>query len=197
MKKIKLILPILTPDVQWIKDTYDNCAAYMDKDTVIDMTGLSWGPAVIEQHYDEVWAELATVLEIEKAEREGYDGAIVFCAGDPAVRAAREKVDFPVVGLMETAVHLAYILGRHFSVITTKEGGKTATEDLLHIFDTTDRCASIKIIDLPVLELANKPLLYNKTMEEVEEAVMKDGADVIILGLWDDDRLKRADHGKL
>jgi allantoin racemase len=62
-------------------------------------------------------------------------------------------LQIPVVGLLETAVHLAYILGRRFSVITTKEGGKTATEDLLRLYDCTTRCASIKIIDLQVLKL--------------------------------------------
>ena len=181
-KKIKLILPILTPDEQWLKDTNDIFSAYQDQDTVIDIACLSWGPQVIEQHYDDIWSELATVLEIEKAEQEGYDGAVVFCANDPGVRAAREKVIIPVVGLMETAVHLAYILGRRFSILTTKEGGKTAAEDLLRLYDCTARCASIRIIDVAVTELQDQGLMFLAAIREAEQAVLKDGADTIILG---------------
>jgi len=181
MKKIKVILPVNCPD-EWLDDTAGSLNAVKDADTELSVGKIPWGPPVIEQHYDDIWAELPTLLEAEKAEREGYDGVLIQCAGDPAVRAIREKLSIPTVGLMEAAVHLAYILGRRFSIITTLEAGVAATEDLLRLYDCTTRCVSIRVLGLTVQELMDKEKTFDATLREADISVKQDRADVLIMG---------------
>jgi len=43
-----------------------------------------------------------------QAEKQGYDGVFVACGHEPGVRAAREIVDFPVVGAIIPTVLIAH-----------------------------------------------------------------------------------------
>lgn len=180
-KRIKIILPVTAPD-WWLDSTREACAAVMNADTELDIHAIAWGPSIIEQHYDDIWAELPALLLAEQAEQEGFDGVLVYCAGDPAVRAIRESLTIPTVGLLEASVHLAYILGRRFSVITTLDAGVIATEDLLRLYDCRSRCASIRVLGMTVQELENQDKTVTTLFQEAELAVKEDHADVLILG---------------
>ena len=127
MKKIKVIVPVTTS--LWNDSIQQVFERYKNLDTVIEITNLNTGSEAIEQHYDEVWSELPTLKEAEKAQDQGYDGVIIYCFNDPALRAAKEKLNIPVVGLMEAAINFALMLGRKFSIITTTKRGIAATEN--------------------------------------------------------------------
>ncbi len=118
--KIKVIVPVSTD--QWnnlIRETYEK---YKDPDTEITIVNIERGPESIEQRYDETWASLPTLLEAERAEKEGYDAVIDYCFGDPALESIKEALNILVVGLNEPSIHIASILGRRFSIIGV--GGK-------------------------------------------------------------------------
>ena len=115
MKKIKVINPVCT-DI-WNEPTEKELNKYKDEDTRIKVTNIKKGPESIQSFYDIIWSELFTVQEAEKAEGEGYDGVIIYCFGDPGLRAAKEKLNIPVVGINEPSIHIASILGDKFSII--------------------------------------------------------------------------------
>ncbi len=48
------------------------------------------GPASIESHYDEALSVPGVLDEIAKGERDGVDGYVLACFGDPGLDAARE-----------------------------------------------------------------------------------------------------------
>jgi len=187
MKKIKVIVPVCTDRMnQLIKKEMNK---YKDNDTSIDIINIEKGPKSIECTYDEVWAELFTVQEAEKAEREGYDGVIIYCFGDPGLRAAKEKLNIPVVGINEPSIHLASILGDKFSIISpgpTVRGISIAMplmKDKMKLYGFEHKCASIRSIGIPVLDLEkDKNREAKKVFEEAKKAVDEDGADTIVLG---------------
>ena len=180
-KRIKVIVPILA-DEDCLNKAMIDCEAVSAADTQISVCGINWGPQVIEQHYDDIWAELPTLLAAEQAEREGFDGVLIYCAGDPGLRAVRERLNIPCAGPLESGVHLAYMLGRRFSVITTLPAGVNATEDLLRLYDCSNRCASIRVLGLTVQELADQEKTIAATLREAESAITQDRADVLVLG---------------
>lgn len=158
---------------------------YKDVDTELALVNTKRGPESIECTYDEAWSELFTVQECEKAEKEGYDGVIVYCFGDPGLRAAKELLNIPVVGINEPAVHMASMLGNKFSIIAV--GPKliilALLEDKLRLYGLESRCASIRFLDMPVLDLEReKEKQINRLLEEARKAIEKDGADTIVLG---------------
>lgn len=155
---------------------------YKDSDTLIEIKNLDSGAEVIEQEYDEIWSELPTLKEAEKAQEENCDGVISYCFNDPAVRAAKEKLSIPVVGLMEASVNLAILLGRRFSIITTTKRGIGTTEDLLKMYGLYEKCASIRDIETDVLELSDIGKFEEMALKVSKFAVENDNADVLILG---------------
>ena len=71
----------------------------------------SMGPVSIEGHYDEAIAAIGVLDEVRKGEREGFDGYVIACFGDPGLLAAREIANGPVVGIAEAAMHAASLIG--------------------------------------------------------------------------------------
>lgn len=184
MKRIKVVVPVATD--MWNKPAKEEMEKYKDNDTQLDIVNIKKGPKSIECTYDEVWAELFTVLECEKAEKEGYEGVIIYCFGDPGLRASKEKVNIPVVGINEPAVHIASMLGNRFSIITV--GPSTAVisgllDDKVKIYGFESKCASIRSISIPVLDLEKeKGKQAERLFEEAKKAIEEDGADTIVLG---------------
>ena len=80
--------------------------------TEIEADQIEEGPAAIESEVDGLVAAPHILKLVKKAEAEGFDAAIIWCGGDPALEAAREIVDIPVIGPGESMRLLASILGK-------------------------------------------------------------------------------------
>lgn len=180
--KIKVIIPVSIDF--WndlVKDVYEK---HKDPGTEIDVINIKRGPESIEQIYDDSWAALPTLLEVEKAEREGYVAAIIYCFGDPALLAAKEAVNIPVVGLCEPSIHVASMLGRKFSIIGV--GGKAAHGmmiDNVTRYGLLHKLASVRLTDIKVLDIRREfDKLVKILTEEGRKAIEVDGADVLVLG---------------
>lgn len=52
-----------------------------------------------------------------KAEREGFDAFLIGNISDAGIREAREVVNIPVLGLCETSMHIACMMGASFSFV--------------------------------------------------------------------------------
>lgn len=182
MTRIKVIVPVSTDF--WndlVREAYER---YKDPETEIDITNIKKGPESIEQIYDDCWAELPTLLEVEKAEREGYAAVIIYCFGDPALLAAKEAVSIPVVGLCEPSIHVASMLGRKFSIIGV--GGKAAHGlmiDSVTRYGLLHKLASVRLTDIKVLDIRKEfDKLIKILTEEGMKAIEVDGADTLVLG---------------
>ena len=79
------------------------------------------GPASIEGHYDEALAVPGLLQAIRDGERDGAEGHVIACFGDPGLLAAREIARYPVIGIAEAAMHLATWVATGFSIVTTLE----------------------------------------------------------------------------
>lgn len=152
-------------------------------DMTIDIIEAKKGPKSIESFYDEYLAIPGLLQTVVTAEKEGYDGIILGCFGDPGIAAARELVDIPVIGPGEVSLHFASMLGDKFSII-----GVGSEFNYGYVKQTRDaglesRLASIISSDLTVLDIN---LNYEKSKEKIlklcEDAIRKDGADVLLLG---------------
>jgi allantoin racemase len=180
--RIKVIVPVSTN--LWNKMIEEAYEAYKDPGTEIDVINIKKGPESIEQIYDEAWAALPTLLEAEKAEKEGYDAVIDYCFGDPALEAIKEALSIPVVGINEPSVHLASILGRKFSVIGV--GGCRADalfSDKITVYGLRHKLASARITDIKVLDIKKDfDSLVKALLEEGRKAITEDGAEVLVMG---------------
>lgn len=139
------------------------------------------GPASIESHYDEALAVPGVLAEIAEGERDGADGHLIACFGDPGLDAARELARGPVLGIAEAAMHAASMLGRGFSVVTTL--GRTAGRawDLARHYGFGRRCLGVHACEIPVLDLEVSSTAA--TLETACRAALEaDRSDAVVLG---------------
>lgn len=141
------------------------------------------GPASIESHYDEALAVPGLLQEIAAGEREGFDGYVIACFGDPGLKAARELARGPVVGIAEAAMHLASMVGTRFSVVTTLGRTMGQAWHLAEAYGMERFCANVRACELPVLELEEPGSnARERIVQECRRALDEDGADCIVLG---------------
>ncbi|MET1155221.1 aspartate/glutamate racemase family protein [Arthrobacter sp.] len=139
-------------------------------------------PASIESHAEDVVAGYR-MIEEALARRGTYDGLVVACYYDPAVEALREILEVPVVGIAEASSHMASLLAPKFSVITVLRRGVRHVEEVIDRIGLTSRCASVRGVDLGVLDLDED---FARSLEviaaEAQKAIEEDGAEAIALG---------------
>ena len=128
---IKIINPTTTES--FTRKNYEAGCMVAAAGTDVISTAVESGPVSIEGHYDEAASVIGILEEIHKGEREGIDGYVIACFGDPGVLAAREAARGPVIGIAEAAMHVASIVATGFSVVTTLARTKIITEHLVRI----------------------------------------------------------------
>ncbi|MCG2572114.1 aspartate/glutamate racemase family protein [Acinetobacter sp. ME22] len=143
----------------------------------------SQGVASIEGHYDEAIASFHLLELVQQGQSQHVDGHIIACFGDPALDAARELTNAPVIGIAEAAFHMATLIATKFSIVTTLKRTKIIAEHLLHQYGYSHKCEKIHCIDLPVLDLEkNEKETYDKLLETCLRAKENDGIGAIVLG---------------
>jgi allantoin racemase len=93
-----------------------------DPDTEIEVHGITRIGGIADQfHYLDYLESGEVMTNVEVAMRGGFDAFLIGNIGDPGLHAAREIANIPVLGLCETSVHLACLMGRNFSLVTINE----------------------------------------------------------------------------
>jgi allantoin racemase len=141
------------------------------------------GPEAIESALDEAYATPPTLELVKQANREGYQAVILACFSDPALEPAKEISQIPVVGIEESTLHIAAMLGARFCVVTPSKHRIPAKRTHVHKHGLDYFLASIRSLDMSVAETdANPEKTKKRVLEVAQKAVEEDGAEVIILG---------------
>jgi allantoin racemase len=89
----------------------------------------------------------------------------------------------PVIGIAEAAMLTACTLGYRFSILDVMKRTWPQLEDLQIRYGMKSRCASVRSVDLPVLETETKSdHVIERLVVEGRKAVEEDRAEVILLG---------------
>jgi allantoin racemase len=180
-RRIAVVNPNTT---QRMTDLMAACAApLVDPGTELLALTNQTGPTSIESHVDEALAVPGLLRAVAAAEADGVDGFVVACFGDPGLDACRELATGPVVGIAEAAMHVATMLGRSFSIVTTLARTMGQAEHLVHRYGYADKCRSIYACEVSVLELDDPASEARKlVVDHCRRAVEYDEADAIVLG---------------
>lgn len=141
------------------------------------------GPVSIEGHYDEAMSVVGLLEEIRSGERDGCDGYVIACFGDPGLLAAREAVRGPVLGIAEAAMHAASFVATGFSVVTTLGRTRVIAEYLVRAYGMEHHCRRVRSTDLAVLELDDPASgARGRVLDACRRALDEDGSGAIVLG---------------
>ncbi len=152
-------------------------------DTELTVVRTVGAPAAIQSASDIAQAIPPMLGLVLKANEEGYDAVILACFSDPGLEAAREQSDILVMGIEETALHVAAMLGHKYTILTPLSKRIPSKEQDVRRFKAESAMASVRALDLTVTETESNPELTKaRILEVARKAVEEDGAEVIVLG---------------
>lgn len=157
--------------------------SYAAGGTTIDVADVDEGPLSIESMYEEYLSIPGGVQRAVDLEKEGWDALILGCYGDPGLDAYRELLTIPVIGPGEATALMAASLGRRFSIVTVTESIVPAIERLVRNAGVSEKLASVKAVEIAVLDLRKDLRLATEAVLEAgRQAIREDGADTLVLG---------------
>lgn len=151
--------------------------------TIVSIDSVEKGPRSIESMYEAYLSIPYVAQKLKFYEGEGFDAAIVGCAGDPGLDAMREISSMLVVGPGQASYLAAAALGNQFSIITIDEGMIQSHRDLAYKAGVSSKLASVRAVGVPVLDLMKKrDEVIDKLVILGEKMIKEDGADTLVLG---------------
>lgn len=156
--------------------------------TAIDIHGLSPHRAIADQYRYLEFLDTAEVLDNGlRAEREGYDAFLIGNIFEPGLHELRELLNIPVLGLRESSVHVACLMGASFSLINVNPKFTSRIVEGIRLQGLDSRMVSIDrmTIDRPgVFDLAlrdpDAKAEIVRQFTEVARRSLDKGAEVLV-----------------
>lgn len=120
-----------------------------------------------------------------QAEHEGYDAMLIGIIQSIGLRESRTIVDIPVTGYGESAMHLACMLGRKFSILAFNRDLFDQLEDDIRLFGLESRAAPMQLLELDYAAVSrgfDEPGPLVAAFEAGARRAIAAGADVLIPG---------------
>lgn len=115
-----------------------------DPDTEIEVHGITKRGGLADQFHYLDYLESGEVMEnVQIATKRGFDAFLIGNIGDPGIHACREITTMPVLGLCETALLTACMMGRNFSLVTINEKFTPRIIDNVHRYKLERRLAAV------------------------------------------------------
>lgn len=156
-----------------------------------------FGPEAIDCNLESHLSAVAVMDRILAVE-EPYDAVVLAGFGEHGREGVQELVEVPVFDIAESSAHVALMLGRGYSVVTTLRRSVGAIEDRLTLAGLAARCVSVRSCGLATADVDRDPAAaVEAIVAEAGRAVHDDGAEVICLGCGGMAGLEEAITGRL
>jgi len=139
--------------------------------------------SIVGHMYADMLRTVEMVEGVIQAEREGYDGAVIGCFGDPGLDVLEALVDIPVIGPAKAGMIMAQTVGTKMAFVTLPHWEKKV-EKLISVYGVQNLAISHKpcrAFTIALEEFKDE----NNVVEDfyrIARGAINDGADVIILG---------------
>lgn len=141
-----------------------------------------FGAEAVDCNFESYLSAVAMMDRIV-AYNELYDAVVMAGFGEHGRDGIQELIEQPVIEICEASAHVAMMIGRKYSVVTTLLRSVPPIEDRLRLSGLWDRCASVRANGMSTLEVDHDPERAVRTIvDEARKAVEIDHAEVICLG---------------
>jgi len=142
----------------------------------------SFGANAVDCAFESYLSAVA-VMDCVVAYEGPYDAVVLAGFGEHGRDGLQELVEAPVIEICEASAHIAQMVGRSYSVVTTLQRSVPLIEDRLRVAGLSDRCASIRASGWATAEVDADPQgSARAVLAQARQAVEEDHAEVICLG---------------
>jgi allantoin racemase len=147
---------------------------------IVPVTG-AFGARIITTRTELAIAEHAT-LDLLAKHAEGCDAVLIAVSYDVALRAAREMLSIPVVGITEAALLTACMLGGRIGVVVWGRRVLPLYRELVAGYGLASRIAGWRALESAAPYAAGDQSEADAmTVDAVKDLVERDGAEVVVL----------------
>jgi allantoin racemase len=140
----------------------------------------SFGADLIASRADVAIAEHATLAALARSYL-GFDAALIAVSMDTGLRAARQTLPIPVIGMTEAALHMACFLGSRFGLVTFDFRCTALYRELVEANGLIGRLAEIEVIDSSFADVYGNTRAFENKIADAATVLISRGAEVIIL----------------
>lgn len=152
-----------------------------DAGTRITVLTAPFGVAYIETRFEALIGAYAAA-QLAAEHHAAHDAVIVAAFGDPGLAGLREVLPVPVLGLTESALASACLLGHRFSIIAISQRIQAWYREVVQANGREGRLASIRALNRPLASIGGVQGEHEQALLDLcEQAVEQDGAEVLIL----------------
>ena len=149
--------------------------------TELTVLTAAFGVSYIETRFEALIGAYATA-QLAAEHVAGHDAVIVAAFGDPGLAGLREVLPVPVLGMTESALASACLLGHRFSIVAISQRIQAWYRESVEANGLIGRLASIRALDRPLASIGGVQEEHGAQLRALcERAVDEDGAEVIVL----------------
>jgi allantoin racemase len=155
-------------------------------DTEIAVNGVDRGSLDLHFNFTVALNSFAPGGVLDKmvqADRQGYDAAAIGCFLDPALQEAREITNIPILGLAETSMHMACMMGTKFSGIAFSDKQAQYYDAVARRYGLEDRAVPFASLGIDLTEVQQGFSNPGKMMDLFKKCLKQlahSGAEVIL-----------------
>ena len=160
----------------------ESAQRYASPGTEIEPLQPFFGAEAVDCAFESYLSAVA-VMDRVVAYAEPYDAVVLAGFGEHGRDGLQELIEQPVIEICEASAHVAMMIGRTYSVVTTLQRSVPAIEDRLVLAGLDARCASVRASGMSTLAVDSDPAAaVRAVVEEARRSVETDHAEVICLG---------------
>lgn len=155
--------------------------------TALEIRGVTVGSSDLHFRSIDFLNNVQVFESCRRAESEGYDAVALGCFVDPVLDEIREVVDIPALGMAQTGMHVACMMGRKFAVLTrTSAFSPKFHAELVRRYGLEAQCSGLYPFDCDFDDVTaglrgeNDKAL--KQLCTVAAVAAGDGAEVLLVG---------------
>jgi len=166
---------------QWDLADKEYLQRFARRGTAVTVVSLSRGPKSIEDYRSKALV-CPEILKLASKKAHKYDAMFVNCFGDPCIDALREVTKIPVLGVGETSMMMAGLLGDKFAVISPTKSTALQVESNARRMGLEIGRFSVVALEIPVLQLERNRARTVREIAKLAKKSLSNGAEVIVLG---------------
>lgn len=179
--RIHVIMPVISDKMN---DTImGHLRSVATSETDLTISTVTSGPLSIESMFDEEYCARAILEEAIYQQDQGVDGIIIYCFGNPAIEAAKEALDIPVLGIGEASQTIGIPLSDQYGIVSTVQNSVPRNKRKAKALGLGDKLGAVIPLNLPVVELTNhNQELIDKICHIIKPYIDKGIIDLLHLG---------------
>ncbi len=181
MSKPTLLVINANTSVSMTEDIGEAAKRAASKGTEIITVASKRGPRTIQGPVDSALS-VPGMLEVAKEYEGRYNGIISACFGDPGIEPLRSAFGVPVVGILESAFHVASFTGNRIAVITPVKGSEQRLRTFAGLKGIGNKLHSVLYAGISISDLEAGAPGTEESVYTAGKGAIEKGANTLIFG---------------